>query len=221
MDEHDDDNNADDEREAPPPVSRLDRAGDRRYRVLNRTTDRYRNRDRFRRLRKQLPIVELIGRLIKHHGLTDEVRQQCVGLYWPEIVGERIATKTFPVQFADGVLQVSATNSPWVHELHFLKAQLITKINSWVDANRVWLGPPPLVLDMRFALAMKQREPLVDREHARRLRLYHARRVKPRIDPTPPIASDEDREAIRAETSTIVDSELRALIESVRLKWNR
>jgi hypothetical protein len=35
------------------------------------------------------------------------------------------------------------------------------------------------------------------------------------------MASDADREAIRAETSTIVDAELRALIESVRLKWNR
>jgi predicted nucleic acid-binding Zn ribbon protein len=221
MDENDDDNDADDEREAPPTVSRLIRAGDRRQRVLNRTIGRDRNRDRFPRLRKQLPIVELLGRLIKHHGLTDEVRQRCVCLYWPEIVGERIAAKTFPVHFADGVLQVSATNSPWVHELHFLKAQLIANINGWVDANRVWLGPPPLALDMRFVLAMKQREPLVDREHARRLRLYHVRRVKPRIDATPPIASDADREVIRAETSTIVDSELRALIESVRLKWNR
>ena len=221
MDENDDDNDADDEREALPTVSRLDRAGDRRYRTLKRTTGRHRNHDRFPRLRKQRPIVELIGRLIKHHGLTDEVRQHSVCLYWPEIVGERIAAKTFPVHFADGVLQVSATNSPWVHELHFLKAQLITKINGWVDANRVWLGPPPLVLDMRFVLAMKQREPLVDREHARRLQLYHARRVKPRTALTPPTVSDADREAICAETSTIVDSELRAMIECVRMKWNR
>jgi hypothetical protein len=221
MSEHDDDHDGDDEREAPPAVSRLDRVVERRYRVLNRATARYRDRDRFRRLQKQLPIVELLGRLIKHHGLTDEVRQRCVCLYWPEIVGERIASKTFPVSFAEGILQVSVTNSSWVHELHFFKAQLITKVNNWVDANRVWLGPPPLVLDMRFILAMKQREPLVDREHVRRLRLYHARRMKPRIDATPPIASDAEREAIRAETSTIVDLELRALIESVRLKWNR
>lgn len=221
MDEHDDDSDADDERGAPPAVSRLNRAGDRRYRTLQRTTGRDRTRARFPRLRKQLPIVELIGRLINHHGLTDDVRQRCVGLYWPEIVGERIAAKTFPVQFTDGVLQVSAINSSWVHELYFLKAQLITNINGWVDANRVWLGPPPLVLDMRFALAMKQREPLVDREHARRLRLYHARRMKPRIDRTPPVASEADRAAIRAETRTVVDAELRALIEGVRLKWNR
>jgi hypothetical protein len=221
MDENDDDRSADDEREDPPTISRLNRAGDRRYRALNRTISRDRNRDRFPRLRKQLTIVELIGRLIEHHGLTDEVRQRCICLYWPEIVGERIAAKTFPVGLASGVLQVSAINSPWIHELHFLKAQLITNINGWVDANRVWLGPPPLVLDMRFVLAMKQREPLVDREHARRLRLYHARRAKSRPDRTPPVVSDAHREAIRAETRMIVDSELRALIEGVRLKWNK
>jgi hypothetical protein len=108
-----------------------------------------------------------------------------------------------------------------VHELHFFKAQLIAKINSWVEANRAWLGPSPLVVDMRFALAMNQRKPFVDREQVRRLRLDHARRATPRLAASPPMASDADREAIRAETSTIVDAELRALIESVRLKWNR
>lgn len=221
VDEDDDDDNEAAEREPPPAVSRLGRAGERRYRVLNRATSRYRNRGRFQRLRKQLPIAELIGRLIEHHGLTDEVRQRAVCLYWPEIVGERIASKTFPVSFADGVLQVSASNSPWVHELHFFKAGLIEAINNWVDANRIWLGPPPLVLGMRFALEMKQREPLVDRDHVRRLRRYHAWRVRPRSEATPPVASAAERDAIRVETSAVGDPELRALIEGVRLKWNR
>ena len=210
-----------DERDAPPAVSRLDRVGDRRYRVLNRTSARSRNRDRFPRIRKQLPIAQLIGRLIEHHGLTDAVRQQCVCLYWPEIVGERIASKTFPATFAEGVLQVSVTNSSWVHELHFFKAQLITKINDWVDANRIWLGPPPLAIDLRFVLGMKHRAPLVDREHVHRLRLYHARRTKAPFEVIPPDASAAEREAIRAETSMVIDPELRALIEDVRVKWNR
>jgi predicted nucleic acid-binding Zn ribbon protein len=217
-DDHDDNDNGDDNgREALPAVSRLGRVGNRRYRVLSRATDRY----RYPRLRKQLPLEELIGQLIRQHGLTDEVRQRFVCLYWPEIAGERVASKTFPVAFADGVLRVSASSSPWVHEMQFFKAQLIAQINSWVDANRVWLGPPPLVTDMRFILTMRQREPLVDREHARRLRLRHLQRVRPRVDVIPPTVSDADREAIRTETNKIVDSELRAVIETVRMKWNR
>lgn len=219
MDDREDDPD-DDERDAPPAVSRLGRVGERRYRTLSRPTRRPGDRNR-PRLRRQLPVVELIARIIEHHGLTDAVRQRCVCLWWPEIAGERIAAKTFPVSFAAGVLHVSAINSSWVHELHFYKAELIAKINSWVDANRSWLGPPPLVLDMRFALAMRQRQPLVDHDQVRRLRLHHARRMKRRAEATPPIASDADRAAIRAETAIVADAELRALIEGVRLKWNR
>jgi hypothetical protein len=219
MDEFDDDHD-DDERAGPPAVSRLGRSGERRYRTLSRPTRPSRDRTRPRR-RRQLPVVELIARIIEHHGLTDAVRQRCVCLWWPEIAGERIAAKTFPVSFAGGVLHVSAISSSWVHELHFYKAELIEKINSWVDANRIWLGPAPLVLDMRFALAMRQRQPLVDQDQVRRLRLRHARRMRPRVEATPPIASDADRAAIRAETAMIADAELRALIEGVRLKWNR
>jgi hypothetical protein len=216
-DDHDDHDGDDDGRAGPPAVSRLGRLGNRRYRVLHRATGRH----RYPRLRKQLPVEALIGQVVRHHGLTDEVRQRFVCLYWSEIAGERIASQTFPISFADGVLQVSTSSSSWVHEMQFFKAQLIAQINSWVHANRVWLGPPPLVTDMRFVLAIRRREPLVEPEHARRLWLRHLRRMRPRVDVIPPIASDTDREAIRMETSTIVDSELRAVIESVRLKWNR
>lgn len=218
MDETDDDH----DRESPPAISRLKWDGERRYRMLSRGTARPRSRDRFPRLRTQLPAAELIGRLIKLRGLTDDVRLRCVAIYWPEIAGERIASKTLPLSFAAGVLHVSATTSSWVHELQFYKAQLIADTNRWVDANRVWLGAPPLVLDMRFALVMRQREPIVDREQVRRLQRYYARRAKlPTAGAAPPVASDADRDAIRAETSAIVDPELRGVIESVRLKWNR
>jgi hypothetical protein len=67
---------------------------------------------------------------------------------------------------------------------------------------------------------MKQREPLVDRDHVRRLLRYHGK-VKPRSEVTPPLASEAERAAIRAETRSILDPELRGLIEGVRLKWNR
>jgi hypothetical protein len=171
----------------------------------------------FDRSRKQRAMAELLGRLIDHHGLTDEVRQRFVCLYWTEIAGERFAPKTFPIGFSSGVLQVSTATSSWVHEMQFFKAQLIDRINGWVDANRVWLGPPPLVKDIRFMLAPRNREPLVDREQVRRLRVQRA----PRVEAAPPSATDREREAIQEETSAILDPEVRAAIEAVRLKWNR
>jgi hypothetical protein len=206
----------------PPPVSRLERTPTRGYRVLTRAGDRHRNRERFSRQRKPRAIAELLGSVIREHRLTDEVRQRIVGLYWTEIAGERIASKTFPGSVIEGVLHVSAINSSWVQEMQFFKARLLTQINAWVDANRMWLGPPPLVTDIRFALGMQRREPLVDPEYARSLRERHIRRTRPIAEVQPPVAlSDLDRAAIRMETSAIVDDELRAVIERVRVKWNR
>lgn len=150
------------------------------------------------------------------------MRQRIVGLYWDEIAGERIASKTFPASLIEGVLHVSAINSSWVQEMQFFKARLLTQINAWVDANRVWLGPPPLVADIRFALGMQRRESLVDSEYARKLRERHLRRTRPRRDAVPPTdVTDAERAAIRIETCAIVDDDLRGLVERVRLKWNR
>ena len=218
-DDHDD-NNDDTDREGPPPVSRLARGSTRGYRALSRPGGRYRGRDRFSRHRQQRAIAELIGSLIRHHGLTDEVRQRSVCLYWPEIVGERIASKTFPVSLIETVLHVSAMNSSWVHEMQFFRTRLVVQINEWVDANRIWLGPPPLVSDIRFTLTMPRRERLVDPKHALELRMRHLRRMRPR-DLAPPIISEAERDAICRETSAIVDAELRSIIEAVRTKWNR
>jgi hypothetical protein len=205
-----------------PPISRIGRGATRGYRVLTRPSDRYGGgRDRIKRQRKQRPVAELLGMIIRERGLTDEVRQRIVCLHWEEIAGARIASKTSPLSVTDGVLHASAISSVWVQELQYFKARLITQINAWVDANREWIGPPPLVTDIRFALGGQRREPLVDPEHARKLRERHARRTRPVPLATPPIVTDAERAAIRLESCAIVDDELRAVIESVRLKWNR
>ncbi|MBX3159220.1 MAG: DUF721 domain-containing protein [Deltaproteobacteria bacterium] len=135
---HDDLNNSDNGCDQPPPTSRLNRPDNHRPRTLARP----RHRDRFRRVRRQVPIADLIGRLIEHHGLTDEVRARAVCLYWPEIVGEQIASNTFPIGLADGVLQVSVSSSSWMHQLHLRKAAIIAAVNRWVESNQRWLGPP-------------------------------------------------------------------------------
>jgi hypothetical protein len=199
---------------SPPVVSRIGRTTHRAYRSLSRG-------ERFQRARKRLPIDQLIGALIERRGLTDEVRQRVVSLYWLEIAGARIASKTFPVSLFEGQLRVSATTSQWVQEMQFVKTNLVRDINRWIDANRVWLGPPPLVTEIRIELASRHRELMVEREHAERLRSERAQRTQARPAKTPVSASPEQRDAILAETSTVADADLRALIESVRVKWSR
>lgn len=204
-----------------PSVSRIGRPGARPSRVLSRAQGRYRSREPFPRQRAQRPIAELLGTLIQRHGLTDEMRQRVVCLYWPEIAGDRFASKTSPLSFTEGVLHVAATSSSWVHEMQFHKAQLIARIHDWIDANRVWLGPPPLVTDLRFMLGTQRRDRLVDPEHAQRLRLRQLQRMRRAREHAPPVATDADRDAIRDETSCIDDPGLRAVVEALRVKWNR
>jgi Dna[CI] antecedent, DciA len=158
--------------------------------------------------------------LINHYGLSDDVRQIAVCLFWPEIVGARFASRTTPLSFTKGVLEVSAASSPWVQEMRFFTTTIIALIHAWIDANQVWLGPPPLVKDIRFGLGTRRQHSLVDPADAQRLRLRGLPTVSACNMP-PPTLSDANRDAIRAEASAIADPELRAEIESLRLKWDR
>ena len=55
------DNDGNDDRDDLPPFSRIGRGGTRGYRMLSRASSPYRNRDRFPRKRRQLPVAELLG----------------------------------------------------------------------------------------------------------------------------------------------------------------
>lgn len=211
-----DDDDGDDRDREPPTYSRMGNGRVRRYRTLRRATIRT------RRWRMQVPIAEVLGQVLRDHGLTDEARKQAVCLFWFEIAGDRIASKTLPVAFADGVLSIEASNSSWVHEMQFHRTAVIRNINKWVETQQVWLGPPPFVHELRVVLAARKRELLVDRglvESLRRRRVERERRRVPVI--VPQLPSNVERDAIRAETSHIDDPALRAEIEAVRLKWNR
>jgi hypothetical protein len=224
-DDHRDDGSLDAEHReptasSPGPIGREQpaRHGVRGRGGTGRSGGRFKTRERYRRHRGQLRVEELIGHLLRIHGLTDLVREQCIYIYWREMITERIAERTCPDALSSGVLKVWASNSTWMHELQFYKAQMIEQINGWIDAHRVWLGPPPLVTDLRFTLGTP-REPIVDPDQLRRLRAGHRRRLRPPA--ALPQLSSADRQAICAEASVIEDTELRSMVERVRMKWNR
>ena len=182
---------------------------------------RFKRRDRHRRHRSQRSIEELIGGLIRAYGLTDAVRERCVHMFWRDIVDERIANKTEPNTLARGVLKVSAQSSAWVHELQFYKAQIVGQINDWIGERLLWLDASPMVSDIRFTYGMP-RSRLVDPAHLRRLEQRHLRRLRSCLVVTPPeTTSQSERDAILAETKAVDDKGLRAIIEGLRMKWNR
>ena len=162
----------------------------------------------------QRAIEQLIERLIARHGLTDEVREQCIFTFWSEIVGAKVGAITQPDAIINGTLRVITNSSTRLQELQFMRVGLVERINAWVATVR-WLATPssPLVLDVRLTLGTVRAPVAPD---ARRVQLRHWRRLRP----TPPPILDADRAEIRAATSLVEDAELRATIERVRLQWN-
>ena len=63
---------------------------------------------------------------------------------WDGAVGEAIAANAQPAAFKGKLLLVHVTNSTWIHQLQFLKDDIIAKIN-------VALGKP-LVEEIKFKI---------------------------------------------------------------------
>lgn len=203
----------DSERPSLQPESRLVRRYDRAYRTLARPRSRQPRRERYPRLKHETSIEALLGRLIADHGLTDAVRERCVLVFWREIAGSRIADRTQPTAIVDGVLRVTTKTSVLVHEMQFFKRQLLEQINAWIYANRQWLGEAPIVTDIRASIGTL-RPPDVATVERQQQRLF--KRLRPQREIT-----DAERSEILVATSLIEDPELRAMIERVRLDWNR
>jgi hypothetical protein len=71
---------------------------------------------------------------------------------WNQVVGEVFARQTCPRTIVSGVLFVSVSNSNWLHELRFMKTQILAKLQEMLPATpvsdiRFKVGPVPCAPD--------------------------------------------------------------------------
>ena len=177
-----------------PPVS----PGSRRGSAAGPRRRRHRERD------GHGGVDEFVARVLARAGATKAVREHRLVLEWREIVGDRIAARTWPSGLREGVLNIRAANSAWMHELGFLKNELIARANAWV-------GAPPLVTGMRFHLGAPKQEEADDVVAA-----LVRRRAPPPPPPPRPRPSSETLRQIDADTARVTDPELRAAIHAFR-----
>jgi predicted nucleic acid-binding Zn ribbon protein len=101
--------------------------------------------------RRGLVGVETLGsvlsRLFTRLGLDEELAGWRVVEEWPRLVGPRIAQRTRAVAFHEGTLRVEVEGSAWMHELSYLKHELIRKINRELGSERI--------RDVRFVIPRK------------------------------------------------------------------
>ena len=79
----------------------------------------------------------VLGRVLKDLGLERPMLGWRAVEQWADAVGPRIARHTRAVAFRDGALQVEVEGSAWMHELGFLKRELIGRINQRLGSNEV------------------------------------------------------------------------------------
>jgi Dna[CI] antecedent, DciA len=165
------------------------------------------------RHKEVLPAGALVSETLATYGLTEKIRGYRLAAEWEQLVGERIARRTRPLGIVGApvrrVLQVQVQSSAWLHELGLLKNQLL---------DVLWraLGEPRLFDDLAFQLAGRSRSPADAPGVAPR-----PRPAAPGAVPPPPAATGTERERILAETSAVVDDDLRELITRVRTRHNR
>ncbi|MEF3167766.1 MAG: DUF721 domain-containing protein [Deltaproteobacteria bacterium] len=90
--------------------------------------------------------VQVFGRLLSDRGWEERFRQGRIWEVWEEAVGERIACHAWPerVQGRD-TLVVAVSDSIWMQELSFLKAEILARLNACG-------GQTPMVSNLRFVL---------------------------------------------------------------------
>ena len=75
------------------------------------------------------PIGDVLFPLLKKRGMASKFEEKALLEIWPKAVGSQIASQTKLDSFKKGTLFVKAISSVWVQQLHFMKEEIINKLN--------------------------------------------------------------------------------------------
>jgi predicted nucleic acid-binding Zn ribbon protein len=93
-----------------------------------------------------VPIGNIIKQILKSQRREKDVGLAQVWGLWERAVGEIIAGNARPAAFKGKILLVHVNSSPWLHQLQFLKKDIIEKINralgeELVEEIKLKIGP--------------------------------------------------------------------------------
>ena len=74
-------------------------------------------------------LADILAPALKKRGIPLNLETQRIARAWDDAVGPRIAAETRPDTLKRGILFVKVSNSVWMQQLHFLKAEIIEKVN--------------------------------------------------------------------------------------------
>ena len=83
------------------------------------------------------PLAAILPALFEQLGLAKTAEGWRAVSDWSAVAGPRLARHTRAVSFRDGTLAVEVEGSAWMHELGFLKPELVRNLNRHLGADVV------------------------------------------------------------------------------------
>lgn len=99
---------------------------------------------RKKRKAKFVHIGSILGDVLKKYRHETDAELVQVWQIWDNIVGKVIAQNAKPAAFKGRILLVHVTSSSWIHQLQFLKKEMITKLNDTLGKT--------LIEDLKFKI---------------------------------------------------------------------
>ena len=96
-------------------------------------------------------VSEVLEKIFGKSGHTKKYKEAQLVHLWEKVVGEKLATHTYPQRVENECLICIVDNSAWLHEVQFMKQDIVKKINEVMKKRLVKniffkLGPIPVQL---------------------------------------------------------------------------
>ena len=90
-------------------------------------------------------VRDVLPQAIDNDAALDAVRAMRILKRWPEIVGDKLASKCRPDRFTRGTVWVAVSGSSWAQELRMMKEVILHRLHEMA-------GTESLFLDVRFGV---------------------------------------------------------------------
>ena len=133
---------------------------------------------------------DILFPLLKRRGLSYKIEENKLLKLWPDAVGKKISQQTKPEAFRNSTLFVKTTSPIWIQQLHFIKEEIILRVNTLYGKN--------IVKEIRFSIGHISEDNSPTDTNDNQLYLH-----------------DRDKKMIAACTSSLSDPELASIFRRV------
>jgi predicted nucleic acid-binding Zn ribbon protein len=87
--------------------------------------------------KKPEPLGQILQKALKRRKVPIDLEKERILSLWGKAVGPQIAAQTRPSHIKGKTLFVGVSSSVWMHQLHFLKCDLIRQFNLFAQKEAV------------------------------------------------------------------------------------